>query len=277
MRSLTASLLNINQARLTIDVLDKLGHLLAENWAIQLILVDNGSHPDQVRQLSDWFLANKGCFAEVLFIAASRNLGSNGGRNLALKLATSDRILILDNDLILPEESVWLDSLWQKMEDDSQVGIIGPMLVVAEYPDIVQAAGIGLTDRGRVGYLSRAEQVTCVPPIPVEVVASPNACWLLRREAQQPVGLFSDEFYPMQYSDVDFCVRLHLAGWKIICDRSVSIRHIGNVTTRNLEGYDYARVTVRHGMKFRKKWADVLPQISTIAEEDIYWGPIPRS
>jgi GT2 family glycosyltransferase len=91
------------------------------------------------------------------------------------------------------------------------------------------------------------------------------------------VGLFSDEFYPMQYSDVDFCVRLHLAGWKIICDRSVSIRHIGNVTTRNLEGYDYARVTVRHGMKFRKKWADVLPQISTIAEEDIYWGPIPRS
>lgn len=276
MRELTASLLNINQAQLTIDVLEKLACLSLKGWAVQMILVDNGSRDDQLRWLSDWFAENKGRFAEMLFIAASQNMGANGGRNIAFKLASYDRILILDNDVILPDDSDWLDTLWERLEGDPQAGIVGPMLVFDEYPGIVQGAGIGLTHRGRVGYLNRAEPVDSIPPSLTEVVASPSACWLLRREAQLAVGLLSDEFYPMQYEDVDFCVRLGLAGWKTICDRSVRIIHIENVTTRNLEDHPFARVAVRHGMRFREKWADVLPRIATITEDDVYWGPVPR-
>jgi GT2 family glycosyltransferase len=276
MRHLTVSLLNINEAQLTINVLDKLARLPIEDWMVQLILVDNGSRDDQLQQLTGWFLANKDRFAEVLLVNASRNLGTNGGRNLAFKLASGDRILILDNDLLLPDDAGWLDTLWQRMEDDPQIGIAGPMLVFADYPDIVQGAGIGLTDQGRVGYLSRAEPVARIPPIPIKVTATPAACWLVRREAQQAVGLFSEEFYPVQYEDVDFCLRLGLARWKIVCDCSVRIMHIGNVTTQNLEDYSFSRLTVRQWMRFREKWADILPQIATLAEDDIYWGPIPR-
>lgn len=276
MRHLTASLLNINEAQLTINVLDKLARLRDKNWAIQLILVDNGSQDEQVQQLSDWFFTNKDRFAEILFITASRNLGCNGGRNVALKLASHDRILILDNDLVLPDDAGWLDTLWQRLEASPNIGVVGPMLVFVEYPDLVQVAGLGLTDRGRVGYLNRADPVDHVPPTPTEVVATLAACWLLRREAQQAVGLFSDEYYPVQYEDVDLCVRLGLAGWKIVCDRSVRIKHIENVTTRNLKDRPFSRLTVRQGMRFREKWADLLPQIATIAEEDIYWGPVPR-
>ena len=54
MRNLTISLLNINEAQLTINVLDKLVSLSAEDWTVQLILVDNGSRNDQVQLLSDW-------------------------------------------------------------------------------------------------------------------------------------------------------------------------------------------------------------------------------
>jgi GT2 family glycosyltransferase len=276
MRNLTVSLLNINEAQLTINVLNKLARLSAEEWVVQLILVDNGSRDNQVQLLTDWFLANRDHFAEVLFITASHNLGANGGRNVALKLATSDRILILDNDVVLPDKANWLETLWQRMEDDAQIGIVGPMLVFADHPHLVQSTGIGLTKWGRVGYLNRAEPADHVSPQLLEVVASPAACWLICKKAQQAVGLFADEFYPMQYWDVDFCMRLGLAGWKIVCDCSVSIKHIENVTTRNLQEHPYARVSVRHGMRFREKWADVLPKIATIAEEDIYWGPIPR-
>jgi GT2 family glycosyltransferase len=276
MRHLTASLLNINEAQLTMNVLDKLARLSAQGWAVQMILVDNGSEPNQLQRLLDWFSAAKNQFAELLLIAASRNLGANGGRNLALKLASGDNILILDNDVILPDDPGWLDVLWQRLEGDPQVGLVGPMLVFADHPDIVQGAGIGLTDRGRVGYLNRAQPVDSMPPAPIQVVASPAACWLIRKEAQQAVGLFSEEFYPMQYWDVDFCVRLGLAGWQILCDRSIRIPHIENVTTRNLKDHPYARVAVRHGLQFREKWADLLPKIATIVDDDIYWGPIPR-
>jgi len=276
MRKLTVSLLNLNESQLSVGVLDELARLPGGDWSVQLIVLDNGSRRDQVQLLSEWCSAKKGQFAEVLFIAASHNLGANGGRNAALKLASSDRILILDNDIILPDDTRWLDILWRRMEDDSKIGLISPMLIFATYPDIVQSTGIGLTDRGRVGYLNRAEPVNHITPQLKEVVASPSACWLINKAAQKSVGYFSDEFYPMQYWDVDFCVRLRLAGWKVVCDCSLSIKHIENVTTRNLKEHPYARVAVKHGMQFRKKWADILPQIATLADEDIYWGPIPR-
>jgi GT2 family glycosyltransferase len=276
MRSLTVGVLNLNEASLTIDVLDKVALLSKAGWDTQLIVVDNGSSDDQVQCLTDWFLANKGQFAEASFIAASRNLGCTGGRNVILKLAAGEAILILDNDVILPSDPDWLNTLCQKLETDPKVGIVGPMLVFSDYPEIVQAAGIGLTDSGRVGYLNRADPVESVPTMPVQVIATPATWWLLRTEAQQSVGLFSEDYYPVQYEDVDFCVRLGLEGWKIICDRSVKIAHIGNVTTRNLSDHPFARLTVRNAMRFRQKWASVLPQIATLGEEEIYWGPIPR-
>jgi GT2 family glycosyltransferase len=276
MRQLTASLLNIDQAQLSLGVLQQLARLAAREWAVQLVLVDNGSRPEQLQELLDWFCAQKERFAEVLFVSASRNLGADGGRNLALQLASSERILILDNDVVLPDDSGWLDALWQRMEADPRIGIVGPMLVFAQHPEIVQASGIGLTERGRVGYLHRGEPVSRVSASLREVAASPSACWLLRQQAQQAVGLLSGEYYPMQYEDVDFCIRLGLAGWKIVCDGSVRIPHIGNVTTRHLRDHPYTRVSVRHWMQFRQKWAHVLPQLASLAEADLYWGPIPR-
>jgi GT2 family glycosyltransferase len=277
MRQITVSLLNINQAQLTMDILTKLARLAAHDWAVQLILVDNGSRDEQLQTLLDGFRSHQDRFAEALFIAASRNLGCNGGRNVALKLASAEYILILDNDLILPDDPGWLETLWQRLEDNPQAAIVGPLLVFADQPEVVQVAGLGLTKQGRVGYLQRGEPVTQIPPTPVAVVATLAACWLLRRQAQQTVGLFSDEYYPVQYEDVDLCVRLGLAGWQILCDRSVRIKHIENVTTRNLEDYPFARLTVRQAMRFREKWAHLLPQLATITEEEIYWGSIPRS
>lgn len=276
MRNLTVSLLNINRPDLTIDILSKLARLSNEDWAVQVIFVDNGSDPDQLQILADWVNAHKERFAEMLFISASRNLGVSGGRNVALKLAFCDRILILDNDLDLPDNSHWLNTLWQHLEDNPDVGIVGPMLVFADYPNIVQTAGIALTDDGRVGYLHRADTVDMVSPTVAEVVGVLPACWLMRRKAQQAVGLFSNNYYPMQYEDVDFCLKLNQANWKILCDRSVKIKHIENVTTRNLKDHPYARVSVKHWVKFREKWADILPQVATITPEDIYWGAIPR-
>ena len=268
-KQITVSLLNIDEAAMTIEVLDKLAALSSEGWQLQLILVDNGSQPGQLRLLQDWNFANKGRFEELLFIASSRNLGCTGGRNLAFKLASKDRLLILDNDVVLPQDSAWLQTLWQTLDSNPRASIVAPMLVFADRPDIVQATGIGLTDRGRVGYINRGRSTKSVRQDVIEVIATPTACWLMRKEAQEQVGLFLEMFHPVQYEDVDLCVRLHLAGWKTLCDCNVQIKHIENVTTRNLKEYPFARLTVRNGMTFREKWAEVLPQLATIAHDDI--------
>ena len=206
-----------------------------------------------------------------MFVAASRNLGATGGRNLAFKLASRDRILVLDNDVVLPEGSAWLERLSQGMDRDSRVAILAPMLVFAYSPQTVQATGIGLTRDGRVGYLNRGREVASIPSDLLEVVAAPTACWLMRRDAQQEVGLFSEMYYPVQYEDVDLCVRLQLAGWKTICDCSVQVKHIENVTTKNLKEFPFARQTVSNAISFKEKWADVLPRLATITQDEISW------
>lgn len=276
MSSLTVGILNLNEAAMTLQLLDQVAQLPEAGWDIQLIVVDNGSANDEVQHLADWFLSNKHQFVESLFVGASRNLGCTGGRNVIFRLAAGEAFLILDNDVILPDNPEWLTVLWQDLQADPDVAIVGPMLVFSNYPEIVQVAGSGLTARGRVGFLNRAELVDHVPPTLIEVVATPTACWLLRREAQQAVGLFSEEFYPVQYEDVDFCVRLKLEGWKIICNRSVKMMHIEHVTTRNMSDHPFERLNARNAMRFREKWAGVLPEIATIQQEEIYWGPIPR-
>lgn len=277
MHHLTVGLLNLGQANLTIDIMENLARLSSQDWQVQMVLVDNGSHDDDVQQLFDWTLLHKSQFADVLFISSSRNCGATGGRNIIFKMASGDRILMLDNDVILPEDFLWLETLWKRMDEEPRAAIVAPVLVFTDYPHIVQAAGIGLTEQGRVGYLHRADLVDSIPSALAEVVASPTACWLLNRKAQEEVGLLSEEFYPVQYEDVDFCVRLGSAGWKILSDRGVFIKHIENVTTKNLDEYPFARLTVKHGMVFRKKWQKILPKIATLTDEDIYWAPIPRT
>jgi len=227
--------------------------------------------------LTDWILSHRKRFHETLFVSSSRNLGATGGRNLIFERATGSRLLILDNDVVLPEGSLWLEMLWTRMDAEPRAAIVCPLLVFTDYPDIVQAAGIGLTKNGRVGYLHRAESVEKIPQNVVEVAASLAACWLLRRDAQQAAGFLSEEFYPAQYEDVDFCLRLGQAGWKILCDRGIRLTHTENVTTRNLRDYPFARLTVKNAMIFKEKWKETIPAIATLTEEDIYWGPVPRA
>jgi GT2 family glycosyltransferase len=277
MRHLSVGLLNLDQADLTIAVMANLSRLPSHEWQVQMILVDNGSHDDDIQRLFEWTNAHKSQFDDVLFISSSRNRGATGGRNIIFERVEGDRILMLDNDVILPEDFLWLETLWKRMDDDPRAAIVAPVLVFTDYPDIVQSAGIGLTEQGKVGYLFRGDLVESIPSGLAEVVAFPTACWLLNRKAQEEVGLLSEEFFPVQYEDVDFCVRLGQAGWKILSDRGVFIKHIENVTTKNLEDYSFARITVKHGMKFRKKWQKILPEIATLTDEDIYWAPIPRA
>jgi GT2 family glycosyltransferase len=270
-RELTVSLLNIDQAALTVGVLEPLAALSSKEWALHVVLVDNGSRTDELASLHNWVAANRDRFASVLFIASSRNLGVTGGRNLAFRLGSTDRVLVLDNDLVLPSDSRWLEELAHTMDLDPQAAIVAPMLVFADRPDTVQSTGIGLTSTGRVGYLNRNREVAIIATDVVEVVAAPAACWLVRREAQQAVGLLSDAYYPMQYEDVDFCLRLRLAGWKTLCHPGVRIAHIENVTTRNLKEHPYGRTAARQWMTFADRWSDVLPQVATIPEDDISW------
>lgn len=268
--------MNLEQAALTTAVIASLAGLRSRSWRTQLVLVDHGSGARDLERLRAGVAEHRNHFDDVVFLDAGRNLGAAAGRNRILERSEGSRILILDNDLELENDLAWLEGLWGDLDDDPSLAIAGPTLVFARYPELVQAAGIGLTRLGRVAYLHRGEPVDAVPRTPVRVLASPAACWLVDRGIQREVGLFPEIYYPMQYWDVDYCMQLHEAGYGVLCDRRHRVRHIVNVTTRAMGDRVFARTAVRHGMIFRERWGHRLEQVADVEDDDVYWGPVPR-
>jgi GT2 family glycosyltransferase len=128
-----------------------------------------------------------------------------------------------DTDVIGSE---WLSAMVARVLED-RVGVVGAMLF---YPnDRIQHAGVLLgvggvaihAYRGRSrdvrGYNDRAlvdQDVSCVTA----------ACMLVRREAFASVGGF-DATLAIAFNDVDLCLRLREAGWRILWTPSAELYH----------------------------------------------------
>ena len=67
-------------------------------------------------------------------------------------------------------------------------------------------------------------------PVAVDWVS--GACMLVRREAFEAVGGF-DPGYFMYFEEMDFCLRLHRAGWRVLLDPAAEVEHkVGGSTRR---------------------------------------------
>jgi GT2 family glycosyltransferase len=135
----------------------------------------------------------------------------------------------------------------------SEVGAVGARLV---YPDgSLQHGGVVLGLGGVAGHL--------LPGLPAgdtrfalwDRVVRPysavtGACLLVRRSVFDEVGGF-DPAYAIAFNDVDFCLRLRRAGYRVLYTPHAELVHYESVS-RGLSGYflDYQR--------FLRQWGDEL-------------------
>ena len=160
-----------------------------------------------------------------------RVVGFNGGfnfsriNNFGRKFAQGKFLLMLNNDI----EIIRGDWLTQMVAEASQpgVGICGAMLY---YPDdTIQHAGIitGLGGyaghshkyhkRGGSGYMFRLATVQ-------DFSAVTAACLLVRTAVFDAVGGM-DEAFTVAFNDVDFCLRVRDAGWRIVWTPYAELYH----------------------------------------------------
>jgi GT2 family glycosyltransferase len=145
--------------------------------------------------------------------------------NEAVRAAETELVCFLNDDteVITPE---WLAAMVARVSEDG-VAAAGAMLYFPN--DTIQHAGVilGVGDiaahayagspRGTPGYHDRAlldQDISCVTA----------ACMLVRRQAFLDVGGF-DEALAIAYNDVDLCLRLREAGWRIVWTASAELYH----------------------------------------------------
>jgi GT2 family glycosyltransferase len=145
--------------------------------------------------------------------------------NWAVSHVTGEFLCFLNDDTTVIT-SDWLERLVARACQPG-VAAVGPML--RYYDDSVQHAGVILglggvaghafhgLPKGHCGYLDRAcleQDASCLTA----------ACLVLRRDIFQDLGGFDEEL-PIAYNDVDLCLRLRKAGWRLIWTPTVELYH----------------------------------------------------
>jgi GT2 family glycosyltransferase len=145
--------------------------------------------------------------------------------NAGAASSSSPLLLLLNNDTQITDAG-WLAALVDEL-DDSSVGAVGCKLVGAEGE--AQHEGIGLGIGGYPAMNLDLGHYLGLDDATRDVAAVTAACVLVSRTAFDAIGGFDHEL-AVGYGDVDFCLRLRAAGYRIVYTPRAVIRHLGQAS-----------------------------------------------
>jgi GT2 family glycosyltransferase len=128
----------------------------------------------------------------------------------------------------------------------------------------VQHAGVvlgvgGVADHAFRGLAREAPGYMAHAITAQEVSAVTAACMLVRKAAFDQVGRFDEKELSLAFNDVDLCVKLRQAGWKIIYTPDAVAEHRESISRG--DDFDQAKLArfMFENEVMRQRYADVLP------------------
>lgn len=194
----------------------------------EIVIVDNGSSSPVTKQ----YLSDLDCkFPHVRVISYTLPYNPPAIANAAAATCKSDFLLFLDNDTEVISEGGVSAMLAHCARKD--VGVVGVKLL---YPDdTIQHAGIMVGAYGSAGNigvnLPRSMQgymkrLGCAS----NLSAVSASAMMVKRSVFQEVGGF-DERFKVSCHDVDFCLRVNKAGYRVAYNGTIEFYHQENATS----------------------------------------------
>lgn len=190
---------------------------------LEIILADNGSTDGTVEFI-------KKHYPKIKLIENKENLGFCKGNNSAFKKSKGRYILFLNNDTEVTPE--FLSILVKRMEKDKTIGITQPKIRQLIRKEKLDAACSFLTPNGFLyhwGYAQDEDDKKYNKSL--EMYSAKGACFLVRRDVIEKVGLF-DEDFTAYFEETDFCHRVWLAGYKVVYEPKAEIFHLGGADNK---------------------------------------------
>ncbi|MBZ0182679.1 MAG: TDP-N-acetylfucosamine:lipid II N-acetylfucosaminyltransferase [Melioribacteraceae bacterium] len=211
--SVSIILVTYNQIEYTLKCIESIERFTTIDY--EIILIDNDSKDNTTSVLK-----NK---KKITLIQNKENLGFPKAVNIGINAASSNNILILNNDTIVSEN--WLSRMIEVAESDPQIGIVGPVSNMvsgiqldknAKYNSIKEmhkyAAKIAIENKGKIQEFPRVAFL----------------CTLIKKEVIDKIGGLDERFSPGNFEDDDFCLRAQIAGYKTVIAKDVFIHHYGS-------------------------------------------------
>lgn len=193
---------------------------------------------------------------------SERGLGVHGARNAALARTSGEIVAFLDDDVRVPP--TWIDAL-VPYYDDASIGGVGGA--------VSHPGSNRLTSRlvrPVLGLSSNRYRIDWggfhAIPWSSHPAEDQDADWLsgcnmsFRRQALEQVRGFDEGYGSYGFDDVDICVRVRNAGWRLISTRRLAVEHFPSALNREslptlVRDEETRRVRlVRRAIGHRKAW-----------------------
>ena len=246
MPDLSICIVNTNNRDLLRDCLKSVYENTKEA-SFEVILVENASADGSLEMV-------EAEFPQVLLIVNRKRLGFSENNNLAMKQAAGRYFLLLNEDTCVRPGA--LDILVRFMDAHPEAGAVGGTLYnpdgTVQYtgkmrPTMMAAIFISLglqrlfpDNRYTREYFHHKDSYGEAE----EVDHINGACLLARRETVEEVGYLDERFF-MAAQDVDWCLRMKDAGWKIYYVPKAEIVHYRGKSTKG-----YRMVWIYHKSLF---------------------------
>lgn len=223
-------------------------------FSMEVIVVDNHSPDDSVAHL-------KPLFPQVIWIENQQNVGFSKANNQGFRQAKGEFVLVLNPDVVLPEDNLLKSVNW--MKSNPEYGALGIRMLdgAAQFlpeskrglptPEAAFYKLFGLSKFFPQSRRFGAYHQSFLPELEnneTEVLA--GAWMLIRKVALDQVEGF-DEQYFMYGEDIDLSYRLRLKGWKIGYFADSAIIHFKGESTRK-ETFRYVMLFYGAMIKFSK-------------------------
>ena len=233
--------------------------------AYEILLIDNDSQTTQARNYLAAIEGNEAQLGGRLRVLRQPGpFNFSAMNNAAARAARGDYLLLLNNDTAALHDD-WLDDMMgHALRPD--VGIVGAKLL---YPDgKIQHAGVILGLRGPAehpfighppedrGYFGRAQ-------LTQNLSAVTGACLLIRKSVFEQVGGLDETAFKVSYNDIDLCLKVREAGYRIVFTPFALLMHEGSASQKaGTETQPDAAKLKRFAAEKDAMYAKWLPQLA---------------
>jgi len=212
---------------------------------------------------------------QLVIIKNEQNFGYAEGNNIGMRYAlkaAADYILLLNNDTVVHKD--FLTELVRVAEEDDGIGAIGPKICFYDAPQVIQSTGAHVDFwTGRAISLNwetaddPLDSSSTPKLLPVDYIY--GACFLINHRIVEEVGAL-DPLYFLYGEELDWCMRIRRAGYRIVCDLDSKIWHKGMASTSKDKHFSQYYLE-RNRVIYMRKYARTLQFISFLLYYPAYY------